>query len=606
MRTDACAETHLEPDARRFAGAAGETGLAAVLATSWFAVAAGAAVVPEEAVVAPPAAPAISEGRGARGGDGNLRVEPVRGVVVHIILRRVHHRGGEDRRRARVARRARGRRGDRRGLRGSEFLPPRARGRARRRGHRSTRRCPRGGQPRVRLRRSSRFNGQRLGGVDDAGTRGRENDTETRRARSACASIARRRCDADGRSGDATGWRDARRPTRRAFRRTQRANFRVRPSARLDARGFFGVDWAPSLALSAPGRTRARRLRFAFARSSPRPVAMAIGAPTHSDEDSELSDLDGDDTIGFDSDFRTPLPEREGARGPRPDARRRPDARLRRRRRRVLRRGRRGPERRRRARFRRHAVRDFPVPRPPARSARRSVPTDLSSRSGARTASSARTTPPPAVPPPSSTPRHTTTRTRPAASSPPFVPPRRRGRRRQPRQQPRQRRSRRDIRGSRSSTGTPPPARSSATPSSKRTTKRSRWTYARTVARSPPRDRTRPCARTTRRLGARRPGLPSGSADGRADRIFAVRYLDDAADVVASAGWDNTLTVWDARAGPRPARIIRGPSVCGDAVDARSVTARRDTHRILARQARRAAVGSRHGARTRGRAVRRA
>ena len=33
---------------------------------------------------------------------------------------------------------------------------------------------------------------------------------------------------------------------------------------------------------------------------------MAIGAPTHSDEDSELSDLDGDDTIGFDSDFRTP------------------------------------------------------------------------------------------------------------------------------------------------------------------------------------------------------------------------------------------------------------------------------------------------------------
>ena len=71
---------------------------------------------------------------------------------------------------------------------------------------------------------------------------------------------------------------------------------------------------------------------------------------------------------------------------------------------------------------------------------------------------------------------------------------------------------------------------------------------------------------TTRRETSR---LPSGSADGGADRIFAVRYLDDAADVVASAGWDNTLTVWDARAGPRPARIIRGPSVCGDAVDAR-------------------------------------
>ena len=72
MRTDACAETHLEPDARRFAGAAGETGLAAVLATSWFASAAGAAVVPEGAVVAPPAAPEIAEGRGARGGETGI------------------------------------------------------------------------------------------------------------------------------------------------------------------------------------------------------------------------------------------------------------------------------------------------------------------------------------------------------------------------------------------------------------------------------------------------------------------------------------------------------------------------------------------------------
>ena len=37
-----------------------------------------------------------------------------------------------------------------------------------------------------------------------------------------------------------------------------------------------------------------------------------------------------------------------------------------------------------------------------------------------------------------------------------------------------------------------------------------------------------------------------------------MRYLDDAADVMASAGWDNVLTVGRARFGPRPARIIRG------------------------------------------------
>ena len=108
---------------------------------------------------------------------------------------------------------------------------------------------------------------------------------------------------------------------------------------------------------------------------------MAIGAPTHSDEDSELSDLDGDDTIGFDRISRTPR-EREGARGlatlgagltrgsgdgdaesfggdvADPSVAAAPDFGA--------------------------ALCEAPVPRPPARSARRSVPTDLSSRSGAR------------------------------------------------------------------------------------------------------------------------------------------------------------------------------------------------------------------------------
>ena len=44
-----------------------------------------------------------------------------------------------------------------------------------------------------------------------------------------------------------------------------------------------------------PGASRDRKSRVAW-----------LDRAGHSDEDSELSDLDGDDTIGFDSDFRTP------------------------------------------------------------------------------------------------------------------------------------------------------------------------------------------------------------------------------------------------------------------------------------------------------------
>lgn len=82
---------------------------------------------------------------------------------------------------------------------------------------------------------------------------------------------------------------------------------------------------------------------------------------------------------------------------------------------------------------------------------------------------------------------------------------------------------------------------------------------------------------TTRRVVSRLPPYdpsgPGSAAEGHADRVFAVRYLHENADVLASAGWDNVLTVWDARAGTRAARKIQGPSVCGDAVDARFVGA---------------------------------
>ena len=58
------------------------------------------------------------------------------------------------------------------------------------------------------------------------------------------------------------------------------------------------------------------------------------------------------------------------------------------------------------------------------------------------------------------------------------------------------------------------------------------------------------------------------SFSGHADRVFGLRYLASTADVLVSGGWDNTLRVWDARvADGRSVSTLRGPQVCGDAVD---------------------------------------
>ena len=59
------------------------------------------------------------------------------------------------------------------------------------------------------------------------------------------------------------------------------------------------------------------------------------------------------------------------------------------------------------------------------------------------------------------------------------------------------------------------------------------------------------------------------SFSGHADRVFGLRYLASNADVLVSGGWDNTLRVWDARvADGRSVLTLRGPQVCGDALDA--------------------------------------
>lgn len=80
-------------------------------------------------------------------------------------------------------------------------------------------------------------------------------------------------------------------------------------------------------------------------------------------------------------------------------------------------------------------------------------------------------------------------------------------------------------------------------------------------------ERTGRCV--TRLDGGTDAGEDASFFPGHADRVFGLRYLASNADVLVSGGWDNTLRVWDARvADGRSVLTLRGPQVCGDAVDA--------------------------------------
>lgn len=51
---------------------------------------------------------------------------------------------------------------------------------------------------------------------------------------------------------------------------------------------------------------------------------------------------------------------------------------------------------------------------------------------------------------------------------------------------------------------------------------------------------------------------------GHSNRIFALKWADN--NLLVSGGWDNTVQVWDVRAG-LSVRTIYGPHICGDAID---------------------------------------
>lgn len=56
------------------------------------------------------------------------------------------------------------------------------------------------------------------------------------------------------------------------------------------------------------------------------------------------------------------------------------------------------------------------------------------------------------------------------------------------------------------------------------------------------------------------------SALGHSNRVFSLKYDEAQRDVLLSGGWDNTVQVWDIRAG-KSVLSVWGAHVCGDAID---------------------------------------
>lgn len=60
-------------------------------------------------------------------------------------------------------------------------------------------------------------------------------------------------------------------------------------------------------------------------------------------------------------------------------------------------------------------------------------------------------------------------------------------------------------------------------------------------------------------------GIPNVTA-GHSNRVFSLKFVPDDENLLVSGGWDNTVQVWDIRAG-HSVRSIFGPHVAGDSVD---------------------------------------
>ena len=56
------------------------------------------------------------------------------------------------------------------------------------------------------------------------------------------------------------------------------------------------------------------------------------------------------------------------------------------------------------------------------------------------------------------------------------------------------------------------------------------------------------------------------STAGHSNRVFCVKYRPKDPNVLISAGWDNTIQVWDTRT-QNSVQSFYGPHICGDALD---------------------------------------
>lgn len=61
-------------------------------------------------------------------------------------------------------------------------------------------------------------------------------------------------------------------------------------------------------------------------------------------------------------------------------------------------------------------------------------------------------------------------------------------------------------------------------------------------------------------------GYSVKTTPGHSNRIFSTKFLPGDENIVLSAGWDNTIQVWDIRTS-QAVRSIYGPHVCGDSMD---------------------------------------
>lgn len=64
-------------------------------------------------------------------------------------------------------------------------------------------------------------------------------------------------------------------------------------------------------------------------------------------------------------------------------------------------------------------------------------------------------------------------------------------------------------------------------------------------------------------------GYGPNSASGHSNRVFSTKFVAEDPNLVMSGGWDNTVQIWDVRAGCS-IRSIYGPHICGDSLDCRN------------------------------------